>query len=167
MKDPGLPRNIPSFIQVPTRAEGPRRDVEYKITEIFAFGQALFFPIFLAGVQKNFCVWLVTIFKGRDTVLRKTRHMSILIQYHYKGPKKFLRLVSHYFQRMGHRFAQNASHVYTHPKSPLEPEKPFVFGLIFLFGVTPRSHWPTSGLEFQAKSSVPNNKTFGLDPIIF
>ena len=36
----------------------------------------------------------------------------------------------------------------------------------FLFGVTPRSLWPTSGLELQAKSSVPNNKTFGLDPII-
>ena len=36
----------------------------------------------------------------------------------------------------------------------------------FLFGVTPRGLWPTSGLEFQAKSSVPNFKTFGLDPII-
>ena len=36
----------------------------------------------------------------------------------------------------------------------------------FLFGVTPRGLWPTSGLEFQAKSSVPNIKTFGLDPII-
>ena len=37
----------------------------------------------------------------------------------------------------------------------------------FLFGVTSRSLWPTSGLEFQDKSSVPNIKTFGLDPIIF
>ena len=36
----------------------------------------------------------------------------------------------------------------------------------FLFGVTPRGLWPTSGLEFQDKSSVPNIKTFGLDPII-
>ena len=37
----------------------------------------------------------------------------------------------------------------------------------FLFGVTPRSLWPTSGLELHDKSSVPNIKTFGLDPIIF
>ena len=38
--------------------------------------------------------------------------------------------------------------------------------LYFLFGVTPRGLWPTLGLEFQAKSSVPNVKTFCLDPII-
>ena len=37
----------------------------------------------------------------------------------------------------------------------------------FLFDVTPWGLWPKSGLEFQDKSSVPNIKTFGLDPIIF
>ena len=36
----------------------------------------------------------------------------------------------------------------------------------FLFDVTPWGLWPKSGLEFQDKSSVPNIKTFGLDPII-
>ena len=42
------------IIQVPTRAEGPRRDVEYKITEIFAFNQGLFFCLIRA--RKNFFV---------------------------------------------------------------------------------------------------------------
>ena len=37
---------------------------------------------------------------------------------------------------------------------------------IFLFIFTPWFFWSTSGLEFQAKSSDPNTKTFFLDPII-
>ena len=41
-----------------------------------------------------------------------------------------------------------------------------IIELHFLFGVSPRGLWPMSGLEFQAKSSDPNIKTFCLDPII-
>ena len=74
------------------------------------------------------------------------------------------------FLEVGTRFFAKFA---TSLKLLLRPEKTFpcnhalFIEYYFLFSVPPRCLRPTSGLELQAKSSVPIIKTFGLDPIIF
>ena len=87
------------MFQVPTRAEGPRRDVEQKITEIFAFNQGLFFS-FDQGPKKLF--HLIRAYFLRLGHVFRPKLMGFKI--HYQGPKKPFHLIMAYFLRLGHVF---------------------------------------------------------------
>ena len=94
---------------------------------------------------------------------RKTRHMSILTT-----EARFLKVLLHRLIVCWNTERGTLTWKITIIFYSLifQVRVPHSVELYFLFGVTPRGLWPTSGLEFQDKSSVPNIKTFGLDPII-
>ena len=112
-----------SIFQVPTRAEGPRRDVEYKKGEIFRFGQSLFFQLMS---EKTFSFGQALFFKiGTRFLSENTALQNPLLR-----PKKTFSFGQALFNKIGtHFLSENA----VLQSSVRRPEKTFSFGQALFF----------------------------------